>query len=52
MERSIDIVNNSEHLNEWVLKSINLFKDTNYLDRTFALVARNHSCKVVCFRFS
>lgn len=33
MERTIDIENNPEQLNEWVLKSINLFKDTNYLDQ-------------------
>lgn len=33
MERTIDIENNPENLNEWVLKSINLFKDTNYLDQ-------------------
>jgi len=33
MERTIDIENNPEQLNEWVLRSINLFKDTNYLDQ-------------------
>ncbi|WP_310379787.1 hypothetical protein [Flavobacterium sp.] len=33
MERTIDIENSPEQLNEWVLKSINLFKDTNYLDQ-------------------
>ena len=33
MERTIDIENNPEQLNEWVLKSINLFKDTHYLDQ-------------------
>ena len=33
MERTIDIENNPEQLNEWVLKSIKLFKDTNYLDQ-------------------
>lgn len=33
MERTIDIENNPENLNKWVLKSINLFKETNYLDQ-------------------
>lgn len=33
MERTIDIENNPEQLNGWVLKSINLFKDTDYLDQ-------------------
>ena len=37
MERTIDIENNPEQLNEWVLKSINLFKDTNYLDQILAV---------------
>lgn len=33
MKRTIDIEKNPEHLNEWVLKSINLFKNFNYLDQ-------------------
>ena len=32
MDRSIDIENEREELNEWVLKSIELFEDTPYLD--------------------
>jgi hypothetical protein len=33
MDRTIDIENNPEHLNEWVLKSINIFRNSNYLDQ-------------------
>lgn len=33
MDRNIDIENDKESLNEWILKSINLFSETNYLDR-------------------
>ena len=32
MDRSIDIENERDELNEWVLKSIELFEDTPYLD--------------------
>lgn len=32
MERTIDIENNRDELNEWVLKSIELFENTPYLD--------------------
>ena len=32
MDRSIDIENEREELNEWVLKSIELFETTAYLD--------------------
>lgn len=33
MERRIDIEEEREELNEWVLRSIELFENTNYLDR-------------------
>lgn len=33
MERTINIENNPDDINEWVLKSINLFRNTNYLDQ-------------------
>jgi hypothetical protein len=32
MERSIDIINERHELNEWILKSIELFENTSYLD--------------------
>lgn len=32
MERTIDIENHPEHLNQWVRRSIDLFKNTPYLD--------------------
>lgn len=32
MNRSIDVENNRNELNEWVLKSIELFENTAYLD--------------------
>lgn len=32
MNRTIDIVNNREELNPWILKSIELFENTSYLD--------------------
>ncbi len=32
MERIIDIENNKEQLNLWVLKSLELFQNTSYLD--------------------
>lgn len=37
MDRTIDIENNPEDLNEWVLKSMNLFSETNYLDQILAV---------------
>ena len=33
MDRTIDIVNNPESLNPWVLKSSELFRNSNYLDQ-------------------
>ena len=33
MDRTIDITNNPENLNPWVLRSIELFRDSNYLDQ-------------------
>jgi len=33
MDRKIDIENEPENLNEWVLQSIELFKNSNYLDQ-------------------
>ena len=32
MERTIDIENNRDQLNNWVLRSIELFENTAYLD--------------------
>ncbi len=37
MERTIDIENSPEQLNEWVLKSINLFRESDYLDQILAV---------------
>ena len=33
MERTIDIETNPENLNEWVRQSIDLFRNSNYLDQ-------------------
>lgn len=37
MERTINIENSPEQLNEWVLKSINLFRESDYLDQILAV---------------
>jgi hypothetical protein len=37
MNRTIDIENNEEILNPWVLKSINLFRNSNYLDQVLEI---------------
>ncbi len=37
MNRSIDIENNREELNEWVLRSIELFENTPYLDNILSI---------------
>ena len=37
MDRSIDIENEREELNEWVLRSMELFEETSYLDNLLAI---------------
>ncbi len=47
MNRTIDIKNEREDLNEWILKSIELFESTCYLDNLLKVYPLNQQFQYI-----